>query len=133
MWAEQGLGDTLQFVRYARLLARAGADVLVEVQPELERLIRDSVPEIEVVARGRALPRYDVQVPLMSVPYLVGTRLDTIPADGPYLRADADRMAVWAERLGPRAGRRRVGLVWAGNPSHKNNRRRSMSAGCVRL
>jgi hypothetical protein len=121
VWAEQGLGDTLQFVRYATLLARHGVDVVLEVQPELERLVRHSLPEVEVIGRGLQSPRFDVHAPLMSLPYLLGTRLDTIPAELPYLYAE--EAAVW---LGPRDGRHRVGLVWAGNRHHTNDGRRSL-------
>jgi hypothetical protein len=122
VWAEQGLGDTLQFVRYAALLAGQGVDVVVEVQPELERLVRQSLPQVEVVARGQRLPQFDVHAPLMSLPHLLHTRLDTIPAEVPYLFAEEA-----ADRLGARDGRLRVGLVWAGNPQHKNDRRRSLN------
>jgi hypothetical protein len=72
------------------------------------------------------LPDVHVQAPLMSVPYLTQTRLATIPADRPYLSADPERAVRWAERLGPRGGRRRIGLAWAGNPTQKNDRRRSL-------
>jgi tetratricopeptide (TPR) repeat protein len=123
LWAEQGLGDTLQFARYARLLAQRGAAVVLEVQPELERLMRDSLPEVDVVARGQAAPAFDLHAPLLSVPQLVQTRLATIPAEVPYLTATPECVAAWAERLGPRNGRRRVGLVWSGNRKTRYDRR----------
>ncbi len=79
--AEQGLGDTLQFVRYAALAARQGATVVLEVQPELVRLFR-TIPEIaEIVPHGQALPPFDVQCPLLSLPRVFGTTLETVPAE----------------------------------------------------
>jgi hypothetical protein len=80
-----------------------------------------------VIARGRHSPSFDVHAPLMSLPYVLGTRLDTIPAEVPYLTADPARVGVWADRLGPRDGRCRVGLVWSGSRQHKNNERRSIA------
>jgi hypothetical protein len=131
VWAEQGLGDTLQFVRYARHLADLSAEIVVEVQPELERVVRQSLPDIEVIARGGPPPRFDVHAPLMSLPHRLGTHLDTIPADVPYLKADEARMARWADRLGPRDAGRRIGVVWAGNVQSSNLRRRSLDPGLL--
>jgi hypothetical protein len=125
-WAEQGLGDTLQFVRYTRLLAQRGANVVLEVQPELLRLMRESLPEVEVVARGTVPRRFDLQAPLLSLPHLLDTRVETIPADVPYLHAQPERVAAWAQRLGEPDGRLRVGLAWAGSPSFQNDRQRSL-------
>jgi tetratricopeptide (TPR) repeat protein len=124
--AEQGFGDTLQFVRYARLLATRGATVLLEVQPPLKSLLSGSAGIAQTFARGEPLPRFDLHCPLMSLPLACGTRLDTIPAAVPYVRAPADRMAHWRARLGePRS--RRVGIAWAGSAVHKNNHNRSIA------
>jgi tetratricopeptide (TPR) repeat protein len=121
--AEQGLGDTLQFCRYAPLVRDRGARVLLEVQPEHFELLRDSLagPSLTVLARDEHdLPGFDLHCPLMSLPLAFGTVLETVPALVPYLRADAQRSTRWAARLestapfGPR-----VGLIWAGNP-HKD-------------
>ncbi|MBL8489197.1 MAG: tetratricopeptide repeat protein, partial [Rhodocyclaceae bacterium] len=129
--AEQGLGDALQFVRYAERVARRGARVILECHPPLKRLF-DLLPGIErVVAQGEGLPVTDFHCPLMSLPLAFGTRLETIPAATPYLWADPVLVRRWAERL---AGdpRPRVGLVWAGNPrrsdpgAHLIDRRRSL-------
>jgi tetratricopeptide (TPR) repeat protein len=112
--AEAGLGDTIQFVRYARLVKQKGARVVVSCQPELVRLFK-RMPEIDrVVAKGRRLPGYDCHAPMMSLPWLCRTTLDTVPAGTPYLSADPAPAAAWAERLRPFSGTR-VGLVWAGN------------------
>jgi hypothetical protein len=110
--AEQGLGDTLQFCRYAPVVAATGRTVL-EVQPPLVRLLSGLRGVIEVVARGDALPSFDLQCPLLSLPRALGTTLDTIPAATPYLAADPALARVWRERLSRLDGLR-VGLVWAG-------------------
>jgi Flp pilus assembly protein TadD len=123
--AEQGLGDTLQFVRYAPLAAQRGARVLLEVQPSLRTLVASLPGGVEVLARGAALPPVDLHCPLLSLPLAFGTRLETIPAGPPYLRPDPARIAHWREQLGPRTGLR-IGLVWSGNPDHNNDRSRSL-------
>jgi Tfp pilus assembly protein PilF len=127
--AEQGFGDTLQFVRYAHLVAARGATVLLEVQPPLKSLLSGSEGIAQTFARGEPLPRFDLHCPLMSLPLACGTALDTIPAEVPYVRASADRVAHWRARLGePRS--RRVGVVWAGSAVHKNNHNRSIAFEC---
>jgi tetratricopeptide (TPR) repeat protein len=112
--AEQGLGDTLQFIRYARLLRQRGARVVVACQPELVRLL-GLVPEIDqVAALGDPWPTADCWAALLSVPALVGTTLETVPADIPYLTAAPQEVAAWTVRLAGCEGLK-VGLVWAGN------------------
>lgn len=123
--AEQGLGDTLQFARYAPLLADRGAHVVLEVQPPLRDLLRSLPAEVEVIARGDPLPAVDLHCPLLSLPLAFGTRLGSIPAPVGYLQADAARVSRWQARLGPATGPR-VGLVWSGNPDHNNDRNRSL-------
>ncbi|HVS51290.1 MAG TPA: tetratricopeptide repeat-containing glycosyltransferase family protein [Opitutaceae bacterium] len=123
--SEQGLGDTIQFVRYAAVLAAQGATVHVEVQPPLKSLLADLPGAASVIAWGEPLPDFDFQCPLLSLPFACDTQLDTIPAAVPYVRAPADRVATWRERLGPPRGFR-VGLVWRGNPKHSNDANRSM-------
>jgi tetratricopeptide (TPR) repeat protein len=130
--AEQGLGDTLQFVRYAPLVASRCSGVVLECQPELRSLMA-SVPGIaRVVARGEPLPEFAAHAPLMSLPARFGSTLENLPWDGPYVRADAQRVARWRERLAsdaarPGGARLRVGLVWAGRPQQWDDRKRSMS------
>ncbi|PWC53915.1 hypothetical protein TSO221_09280 [Azospirillum sp. TSO22-1] len=110
--AEQGMGDTLHFVRYGPLVAARGGRVLLEVQKPLLRLMR-GVPGIErVVAQGDPLPEFDLHAPLLGLPRAFATRLDSIPGDVPYLRADSAEAGAWRARL-PADGLR-VGLVWAG-------------------
>lgn len=124
LYAEQGLGDTLQFMRYAPLLAQRGARVILEVQPELLRLLSPTAGVEAVIARGQPLPGFDFQCPLLSLPLAFGTELTTIPADVPYVAAKHEDRAAWRQRL-PR-GRPLVGLVWSGERSHDNDLNRSM-------
>jgi Tfp pilus assembly protein PilF len=125
--AEQGCGDTLQFARYVQKVAALGATVLLEVQPPLRALFEDFAGAARVFARGEALPCFDWHCPLMSLPLALGTSLDTIPREIPYLQAPADRVRKWRERL-PARGATRVGIVWSGSPVHKNDHNRSIAA-----
>jgi tetratricopeptide (TPR) repeat protein len=111
--AEQGFGDTLQFCRYASLVAERGARVILEAPAPLVALLTSLVGPSQVIARGHALPEFDLHCPLMSLPAAFGTALDSIPATVPYLTADAGRIDNWNHRLGQQDGFR-VGLVWAG-------------------
>jgi tetratricopeptide (TPR) repeat protein len=111
--SEQGLGDTLQFCRYADLAKAAGASVILQVDAPLVRLLSTLRGVDGVLAKGASLPRFDAHAPVMSLPLAFGTTLQTIPAEIPYLRAEPEKIAVWARRLGPRT-RPRVGLVWSG-------------------
>jgi tetratricopeptide (TPR) repeat protein len=123
--AEQGSGDTIQFVRYAPLLAARGATkVVLEVQPELARLLASMPGVAAVIARGQPLPRFDCHCPLLSLPLAFGTELSSIPADIPYLASAEDERAAWRDRL-PQ-GRPLVGLVWSGGRVHDNDLNRSM-------
>jgi tetratricopeptide (TPR) repeat protein len=125
--AEQGLGDTLQFVRYAPRLAHAGARVIVEVQAPLVILLRSLNGVEQVLATGDAAPDFDLQCPLLSLPLACGTTLATIPADQPYLAPPQERIAAWRRRIGRQRGqRRRIGIAWSGNPAHNNDRNRSI-------
>jgi Flp pilus assembly protein TadD len=110
--AEQGLGDTLQFCRYASIIARQGR-VVLEVQPPLARLASRMAGVAAVVARGETLPPFDAHLPLLSAPRALRTRLETIPAHTPYLEPDPAEAAAWRARLAALPGPR-VGLVWAG-------------------
>jgi Flp pilus assembly protein TadD len=110
--AEQGLGDTLQFCRYAPLIV-GGARIILEVEAPLVRLLSRLPGVMQIVALGDNLPPFDLHCPLMSLPRLFGTTLDTIPAATPYLSADPALAAKWQERLVGLDGLR-IGLVWAG-------------------
>jgi Flp pilus assembly protein TadD len=121
LWPEQGLGDTLQFARYARLLAARGAQVIIEAQPPLVRLLAASLPA-RVVAPGTAVEA-DFHCPMLSLPHRLGTVPPQPQWDGAYLQAPPDGAAAAALAALPRP---RVGLVWAGNPSHLNDANRSL-------
>ncbi len=123
--AEQGLGDTLQFIRYATLLAKRGGKVIVEIWPELAGIIKSVEGIDQIIIQGDPPPSFDFHCPMMSLPLIFGTTLETIPAK-PYLSAPPDRIAAWRERLGNPNGHRRVGLAWAGRPEQRDDRRRSM-------
>jgi tetratricopeptide (TPR) repeat protein len=130
--AEQGLGSAIQFARFLSPASRRGGPVILECQRPLLRLFRESLaapdgPLIDVVVKGEPLPAFDRQLPLMSLPTVLGTGLATIPAAIPYLRADPEEAQLWRDRLSG-VPRPRVGLVWAGNPEHANDRNRSLPA-----
>jgi hypothetical protein len=110
---EQGFGDTLQFCRYIPLLAARGARIVLAVPPPLQRLLGTLQGVSEMVPTDSKLPPYHWHCPMMSLPRVFGTTLETIPAAIPYLTADPALVEDWAARLPPRRGVR-VGLVWAG-------------------
>ncbi|MGB8840812.1 MAG: tetratricopeptide repeat protein [Aliidongia sp.] len=110
--AEQGLGDTLQFCRYAPIVAR-GSTLVLEVQQPLVRLLSNLPGIAAIIPRGEKLPRHDAQCSLLSVPRVLGTRLETIPGETPYLAADPVASAAWRARLAGLGGLK-IGLVWAG-------------------
>ena len=131
LYAEQGLGDTIQFVRYVSLVAALGAKVILEVQPELKMLLSDLKGADLVISRGEELPQFDFHCPLLSLPLACGTRLETIPAATPYLRASPEAAKEWNARLGAEGlgatGRPRIGLVWSGRQTHPNDHNRSIA------
>lgn len=120
LWAEQGYGDTLMMWRYVPQIRERVSALTIEVQPALKRLLQANCPpDTTLVATGEPLPTFDRQCPTMSLPYLFGTTLDTIPP-APYLRP-----ALPAACL-PGTGRK-IGLAWAGARRHRNDARRSIS------
>jgi TPR repeat len=125
LYSEGGLGDTLQFCRYAASSAALGATVLLEVQPPLLDLLANLEGVSQVIAKGSSLPAFDYQCPLMSLPLAFKTTINTIPAPTKYLRSDQSKVAQWRTRLGERK-RLRIGLVWSGNPKNTIDQRRSI-------
>jgi hypothetical protein len=119
------LGDAIQFARYAPVIAALGAKVILECQDELLGIMGTVQGVAQLIGRGGALPEFDWHCPLMSAPWAMRTRLETIPGSVPYLQADVGRVEDWSNRLGGSAGFR-VGLCWAGRPIHKDDRRRSI-------
>ncbi|MGN6749331.1 MAG: tetratricopeptide repeat protein [Xanthobacteraceae bacterium] len=124
--AEQGLGDTIQFARYAPLVAAAGAKAVLEVQPELKSVLSRLDGVDGVVARGEAPPPFDLHCPLGSLPLALKTELPSVPAPIPYLAADEGRLKKWSAQLDA-LPRPRIAVAWAGNPVHDNDRNRSIA------
>jgi tetratricopeptide (TPR) repeat protein len=124
--AEQGLGDTIQFARYAPMLAAAGAKVVLEVQAELKPLLARLDGAATVIARGEAPPPFDVHCPLGSLPLALKTEASAVPPQIPYLSADDAHVAKWSARIGA-LPQPRIALAWSGNSSHDNDRNRSIA------
>ena len=130
IYADEGMGDSIQFARYAPLLARRGARVILAVQEPLQALLT-GLPGVSLcVSRDEALPAFDLHCPMCNLPLAFGTRLDTIPAAISYLPAPAEAsVQSWKQRLLERLGpvrKLRVGLAWSGNPGHLNDHNRSL-------
>jgi len=129
LYEEQGLGDTIQFCRYANLVADLGAKVILEAPPQLTRLLGSLSQAVEIVETGASLPDFDYRCPLLSLPLAFKTELSNIPAKIPYLKADLEKSRSWRERLGEK-NKARVGLVWSGgirpNQPVSVNRRRNI-------
>jgi Flp pilus assembly protein TadD len=123
---EEGLGDAIQFIRFVPRLIEGGAKVIVVCPPELMRLFA-SVRGNPELSDGTALPAIDFYAPLMSLGRLLGTDLNSIPSQTPYLWAEAERVEYWRRELAPDSQALRVGLSWAGNPAHANDRNRSIA------
>ncbi|MDB5974744.1 MAG: glycosyltransferase 9 family protein [Nevskia sp.] len=123
--SEQGFGDSLQFVRYAPMVAALGAEVILFAPLHLRRLFSSLKGSIALPVDGEPLPPFDFHCPLMSLPLAFRTRLESIPAPVPYLGADATLAERWNRALGPR-DRPRIGLLWAGRQYPPINTKRDM-------
>lgn len=130
LYAEQGFGDTIQFVRYAPLIAQRGARVIVQCPPALVKLLARTSGIERVISENDALPPFDFHASMMDLPMVFGTTLQTIPAEVPYLKCAPAKVERWAARLAADEpqGRpaRRIGLCWSGNPRRNQNRIRSI-------
>lgn len=126
LYGEQGLGDAIQFVRYAAMVKARGGRVIAHVQGPLAGVLARTPGIDRVVPQGGDVPPFDVWSPLMSLPALFGTTVETVPAAVPYVHADPGLTAHWRRQLaGPRG--LRVGIVWQGNPKHAWDRHRSVA------
>jgi tetratricopeptide (TPR) repeat protein len=125
LYTEQGLGDSIMFVRYAPMVAAMGATVIAGLLPQA-KVLASEIIGVTPVAPGDPLPSFDIQAALLSLPYLLKTRLDTIPADVPYIRPRPDRVEIWRDRL-PRDRKATVGVVWAGGKDFKGDHNRSIA------
>jgi Tfp pilus assembly protein PilF len=121
--AEQGLGDMIQFARYAPLLRRRGARVVFQAPTSLHGLLAPLADHL--IGPEGPLPPHDVVCPLMSLPLAFATTLTTIPAEHPYLHGDPALIAAWRRRLGPASGLR-VGIAWSGSADHPEDAQRSI-------
>jgi Tfp pilus assembly protein PilF len=122
--AEQGLGDTLQFIRYVSLVAGTGGRVTVACRKPLERIL-SSCPGIErVITANAVFSEFTCYVPLLSLPHLLFKIQPTVPAAVPYLSAPPELIATWRDELGP-VREFKAGIVWQGNPNHIKDRERS--------
>jgi tetratricopeptide (TPR) repeat protein len=127
--ADEGLGDTIQFVRYVPMLAERGARVILAVQEPLQDLLSglSGASQCVSISAVNSLPAFEVHCPVSSLPLAFGTRLDTIPSATPYLPSPAEsRVQAWEDRLGCHI-KSRVGLVWSGSRAHTNDHHRSIS------
>jgi hypothetical protein len=124
--AEQGFGDTIQFCRYAPIIAELGANVYLDVPPTLRPLLKSLGENIHVLGAQDKLLKVDLHSPLMSMPWIFKHDLHEIPARQSYLFAAETDVNNWSQKLGVKQ-RKRVGLAWAGNPNHTNDKRRSLA------
>ena len=126
--AEQGLGDTIQYIRYASLAVRRGGRVVVTCAIALKQILATCPGVDRVIVEGDPLPEYFCHAPVMNLPAILGTTLQTIPAEIPYLAADPARIAHWRDELGATT-EFKIGVVWQGNPHHTKDRERSYRLG----
>jgi tetratricopeptide (TPR) repeat protein len=123
--SEQGLGDAIQFSRYATMVSALGARVILEAGKPLLSLFSTLSGVSQWVERGSPLPSFDFHCPLLSLPLAFKTQMDSIPSSVPYLFSDPEKVSRWQSRLGAKY-KPRVGIVWSGSPTHKNDRNRSI-------
>ena len=125
LYGEQGLGDFIQFARYAKLVADLGATVILEAPQVLAGLLENLEGVSQLVIKGKKLPYFDYQCPLLSLPRAFNTNISSIPAHIPYLVSSAHQAAEWKRKLGKK-GNKRVGLVWSSMSDFKEDSKRSL-------
>ena len=125
LYGEQGLGDFIQFARYAKLVADLGATVILEAPQVLAGLLENLEGVSQLVIKGKKLPYFDYQCPLLSLPWAFNTNISSIPAHIPYLVSSAHQAAEWKRKLGKK-GNKRVGLVWSSMSDFKEDSKRSL-------
>jgi tetratricopeptide (TPR) repeat protein len=127
LYAEQGFGDTIQFIRYVPLVKKRGGRVVVECQEDLASLLESMEGIDRLIKHGQPLPDFDVQCPLLSLPLAFKTRIQNIPASIPYFSLNPALIQEWQEITEVEQGDLKIGLVWAGRPTHKKDRKRSLN------
>jgi len=125
IWGEQGLGDKIQFCRYAKLVEARGAKVILSVPQSLLKLLKQLSPTIELIGPDEVPNDFDYHCPMLSLPLAFGTTLETIPAQQQYLKADEELRLAWAARLPPKT-KPRIGVVWSGGTANTNDQYRSI-------
>ncbi len=128
LYAEQGLGDTIQFIRYAELIKNMGAYIIVETQGPLKDLLKLCPYIDEVYARGESIPPFDTQIALMSLPMIFKTEIDSTPHNIPYIYALPELVSYWAEQLKDDHNFK-IGICWQGNPNYRTQFLRQAVAG----
>lgn len=128
VFGEQGVGDNVMMMRYFPLLKRRGAHIVYVCQPEIHGIVDPALGVDEICSRNERPPveRADLWIPVMSLPLAFGTTVDSIPSRGAYLAPQAEDLAYWRELVGDTGGALKVGVAWAGNPSHKADALRSI-------
>ena len=130
IFADEGIGDTIQLARYIPMLATRGAKIILVVEEALRPLLSGLEGLTHCVGKSSPLPPFDLHCPITTLPFALGTRLETIPSSASYLPPlPQARVEAWERRLSERggtSGKRRIGLVWAGNPLHTNDHNRSI-------
>jgi len=126
LYCEQGLGDSLQFCRYVKLVADLGASVILEAPEKLAYLFNGLEGVSQLVVKGEPLPEFDFHCPMLSLPLAFKTDIDSIPASTRYLKSDPNKVEQWKERLGEQS-RPRIGVVWSSTSNYKHDSKRSLS------
>jgi hypothetical protein len=135
LYDEGRFSDAIQFCRYVPQLTARGAQVIIDVAAPLRGIMGSLAGVSQVVSEGERPPDFQLHCPLASLPLAFGTKLDSIPSGTPYLRPPTEQTLAWETRLGAKFGakkRPRIGLVWAGNPHHEDDRNRSIGLGALR-
>jgi tetratricopeptide (TPR) repeat protein len=127
--AEQGLGDTIQFVRYIPLVAHYGAKVIFECYRELQSLLENIQGICQVIVKGERIPDFDIHCPLLSLPLVFDTTIETIPLKIPYIPIDPVYVQKWRNKVHQRSSVVKIGLVWSGNPKYGKDQYRSLPPG----
>jgi tetratricopeptide (TPR) repeat protein len=125
--AEQGFGDTVQFIRYAPLVAERCKNVIVKCQKELASLLQTVEGITQVFVKDDQLPEFDFHCPLLNLPSIFSTTISNIPSKAPYIACDSKSIAKWKDKLLQNGPGIKIGLVWSGNPKHKKDHKRSCS------